>query len=221
MRRALHSYLSCNLLQLGLVVGLESGGSSSSSSSEKYKEKRKEARFEQLFEKEEGKHSQKPAQGAVVMQNGKFSFSDDIDAKDKIVVGKFWDLIETTGNSRLHTSTQEHDSATDGDYFFGLGFAEGYLTAERVSQQVYNRVRKAKTTRPRVWMWMKKHNEYIRKPICENALSDPYWFNMQLQMVRLDGLLAGYHSRRIHDEQKNIKRSERFYDFKISRLHGF
>jgi len=47
---------------------------------------------------------------------------------------------------------------------------------------------------------MRKHNEFIRKTIKENQLSDPYWFNMQLQMVRLDGLLAGYHYKRIEQE---------------------
>ena len=210
MRRALYSYVSCHLLPLGIVLGLESSSSKSKSSNgdegKQNKKSKAEEKFEHVFEKEEGRHSQKPAEGAVVMQNGRFTFSDDVHAPDRIVVGKFWDLIETTGNSRLHTSTQEHSSATDGDYFYGLGFAEGYLTAERVSQQVYNRVRRAKKTSPRVWLWMRRHNEYIRKTILQNALSDPYWFNMQLQMVRLDGLLAGYHYRRISDEEKNVHR---------------
>ena len=138
MRRFLYNYVGCSLLPFGVVLGLESGSSQSSKArrDEGKRKKKSESSFEHSFEKEEGRPSPKPAQGAVVLNNGRFSFSEDVHAKDGIVVGKFWDLIQTTGNSRLHTSTQEHDSATDGDYFYGLGFAEGYLTAERVSQQV-------------------------------------------------------------------------------------
>lgn len=145
--------------------------------------------------------------GAVIMKNGGFAWSPDEANPHRLVVGKFWDQIPTTGNSRFHAATVAHVNATDGDYFFGLGYAEGYLTAERISQQIYNRVRKGAKVSPRVWHWIRKNNMYIRKQVAANQLSDPYWFNLQLHMVRLDGILAGYHTRRA--AQRNLHLDEK------------
>lgn len=150
-------------------------------------------------------------EGGVIYHNGLFDITDDLSNPNVLAVGKFWDTIQTTGNSRLHVQTSDNTLAKDGDYFYGMGYAEGYLTAKRISQQVHNRVRQGEAEPPAVWEWMENHNNYVRKQIDHEVMSDPYWFVMSLQMNRLDGLLAGYQAR-VRDHPANLDRNVTLMD---------
>lgn len=128
-----------------------------------------------------------------------------------LVNASFCDSISLIGQGRLVVETVANDQATDADYFYALGFAEGYLTAKRIVQQVFNVVWSQPRQTPRVYDFLITQYNFMRENSQSKWRSDPFWFQVGLALARLDGMTDGIKARQ-QEAAENFRsrgRSER------------
>ncbi|KAF4654353.1 hypothetical protein FOL47_010028 [Perkinsus chesapeaki] len=116
-----------------------------------------------------------------------------MDGRAGLVNATWMDTQETTGTGRLLISTNEHPGATDRDYFYAMGLAEGYLTCRRVIQHMYNMIWSKPRRDPRA---AEKHGD------------DAFWFNVWMQLSRLDGMMEGL----VRRQEQAIQKKETGYE---------
>eukprot|EP00927_Polykrikos_kofoidii_P073609 TRINITY_DN69629_c0_g1_i1.p1 TRINITY_DN69629_c0_g1~~TRINITY_DN69629_c0_g1_i1.p1 ORF type:complete len:598 (-),score=64.16 TRINITY_DN69629_c0_g1_i1:27-1820(-) len=108
-----------------------------------------------------------------------------------LAYGDFADTIASEGFGSLSVSTlREVDD--DAWLFESLGFAEGYLTAERTVQHMFNML---DPVAPEIEDFMLQHNEYLRRQADMYAGSDPYWRIVDFLLVKQRGFVSGMRAR--------------------------
>ena len=112
-----------------------------------------------------------------------------------VVEATFVDSISTIGQGRLVIKTVENNAATDGDFFYATGFAEGYLTAKRVVQQVFNVIWSKPKQNAHVYDFLVSQYTFMRENAMKQWKTDPFWFQVSLTLARLDGLTDGIKKR--------------------------
>jgi hypothetical protein len=114
-----------------------------------------------------------------------------------IVQATYIDSIPTIGQGRLTVSTVsvDNNAASDKDYFYALGLAEGYLTAERIVQQMYNVVWSKPRQNEYIYEFLSAQYNYMRTQSVAHWRDDPYWFQVGLSLARLDGIMDGLKSK--------------------------
>ena len=120
-----------------------------------------------------------------------------------VVKGIFHDSIEEIGQSRLLIDTLPFPEASDLDYFFSMGFAEGYLTAKRIVQQLHNVVWSGTRKNAIVESFFEKQYAFMRRNAESLWESDSYWFQVRLELARLDGIFEGLVLRQTEQSRKN------------------
>ena len=126
-----------------------------------------------------------------------FTISQSNLTSQPIVRGTFLDSILTIGQGRLTVFTipLNNAAASDRDYFYGLGLAEGYLTAKRIVQQIYNVVWSKPRQNQYIYEFLSAQYNYMRAQSCAHWRDDPYWFQIGLSLARLDGIMDGLKAR--------------------------
>jgi len=123
----------------------------------------------------------------------------DFSSSAGIVVtqGSFEDRIMETGWNRLTMETVAADGITDGDYFFALGFLEGHLTAQQVSNHVENLFRSPNRQSsnkvfdvPEVREFLVEQRKLASKSIIEYP-HDPFWKNVGYMIRLMEGIQEG------------------------------
>jgi len=112
-----------------------------------------------------------------------------------IATGTFVDAISSTGQSRLSITTLPNEGATDRDFFYAIGLAEGYLTAERIVQQLYNVVWSKPRQNQYIYEFLSLQYNYMREKSIAHWRDDAYWFQVSLSLARLDGMMDGLKAR--------------------------
>lgn len=123
-----------------------------------------------------------------------------------IAEGSFGDHIDRIGQARLILSTVANAGATDKDYFYALGLAEGYLTAKRIIQQLYNVVWSKPRQDAYVYSFLASQYNYMRKNARDLWREDTFWFHVGLSLARMDGLMDGLKARQ-HEEIESLTRN--------------
>ena len=97
-----------------------------------------------------------------------------------IVRGTYIDSIPTIGQGRLTVSTLPVDNgaASDRDLFYALGLAEGYLTAKRIVQQIYNVVWSKPRQNQYIYEFLSSQYNYMRAQSSAHWRDDPYWYQV-------------------------------------------
>jgi hypothetical protein len=144
------------------------------------------------------------------------------------VSGQFYDVIDSIGQSRLLLETVENPISSDLDYFYAMGLAEGYLTARRIIHQLHNVVWTAPDNGEFVDSFLSSQHSFMQAKAGSLWRSDSYWFQVQLELIRLDGILDGLRSRQ--RDQIAVNREKRpspgsddgiwpYYETKLSELY--
>lgn len=158
----------------------------------------------QTVERDNGLHA---TSSFSVNSGGNCSDADDVAI---VVSASFEDSINSIGQGRLVLSTAANEDASDGDYLYAMGFAEGYLTAKRIIQQVFNVVWSQPRLSPHVYDFLVTQYNFMRRNAVEKGDSDPFWFQVGLSLARLDGMTDGIKARQtkvadsISRETKNV-----------------
>jgi hypothetical protein len=123
--------------------------------------------------------------------------TDDPDGPpfNPVATATFCDVVDKVGQARLVIQSVANDAATDADYFYSFGFAEGYLTAKRIIQQVFNVVWSQPKQTPRVYDFLITQYNFMRENAREKSSSDSFWFQVGLALARLDGMTDGIKAR--------------------------
>ncbi|KAM9986622.1 hypothetical protein ACTFIY_011041 [Dictyostelium cf. discoideum] len=119
---------------------------------------------------------------------------------DIVMIGEYFDKIETTGWGELNI-TFNSNSATiqisDNEQAYFTGFIESVLTGERINQ-MYNNFAASEFTNsdhtpsPKLIDFLNTQMEFVRDQIFENNASSQYWYSTGLIMSQFDGLVNGY-----------------------------
>ncbi|KAF4679367.1 hypothetical protein FOZ63_007967, partial [Perkinsus olseni] len=120
------------------------------------------------------------------------------DGQAGLVNATWMDTQETTGTGRLVISTNHHPGATDRDFFYAMGLVEGYLTCRRVIQHMYNMIWSKPRRDPRAYTFLNSQYMFMREQAAEKHGDDPFWFNVRMQLARLDGMMEGLVRRQQH-----------------------
>jgi hypothetical protein len=132
-----------------------------------------------------------------------FTIQESSDPVDSLVHGRFVDSTSKIGQSRFITSTIPNEGATDKDYFYALGISEGYLTAERIIQQLFNVVWSKPRQDAYIYDFLSAQYNYMRKNSERLWREDSFWFQVGLSLARLDGLIDGLKARQLVESSKN------------------
>ena len=119
-----------------------------------------------------------------------FSF-DKVLTPSALVFAEYLEGVSTLGQSRLRASTVLNPGASDGDYFYALGLAEGWLSAERIVQQLYNVVWSKPRQDQYIYEFLAAQYNYMRVNADQKASVESYWFQVSLSLARLDGIMDG------------------------------
>ena len=92
-------------------------------------------------------------------------------------------------------STLPNGAASDRDLFYALGLAEGYLTAKRIVQQIYNVVWSKPRQNQHIYEFLSSQYNYMRAQSSAHWRDDPYWYQVGLSLARLDGIMDGLKAR--------------------------
>lgn len=180
------------MLKIGLILGLANcapvNPASCSSSRESLT-----VLLNETFETETGS-AMHPSESFSVRKQEASDNSSELSVKP-LVEGHFCDAIATVGQARMVLKTVENEEATDADYFYALGFAEGYLTAKRIVQQIFNVVWSQPKHNTRVYDFLITQYNFMRTNARQKSRSDPFWFQVGLQLARLDGMTDGIKAR--------------------------
>lgn len=129
-------------------------------------------------------------------------------SSDSIVEGTYLEAIPSIGQSRFVASTIASPAASDKDYFYAIGLAEGYLTAKRIVQQMYNVVWTKPRQDPYIYEFLSSQYNYMRTNSNSRWREDSFWFQVGLSLARLDGLMDGLKARQAK-EIENLRTSGR------------
>ena len=140
----------------------------------------------------------------VLMNTSVFTIAPVENATDAsaVVLGRYLEAIPVIGQSRLTLDTVTNPAASDRDYFYALGLAEGYLTAKRVIQQLYNVVWSKPRQSGYVYTFLAAQYNYMRENSQARWREDSYWFQVGLSLARLDGMMDGLRSRQKAEMEK-------------------
>ncbi len=119
-----------------------------------------------------------------------------------VVQGEYLESISEIGQSRLVISTLANKASTDRDYFYAMGLAEGYLTAERIVQQTHNVVWSGDRPPSYVYEFLSTQYNYMREQSESSWQIDPYWFQVGMSLTRLDGIMHGLRSRQKLEQER-------------------
>jgi len=125
-----------------------------------------------------------------------------------VVDATYADSISVIGQARFSASTVANRASTDRDYFYALGLAEGYLTAERVIQQLYNVVWSKPRQSSGIYEFLSSQYTYMQKRSEESWRDDSFWFQVGMSLARMDGLMDGIQARQQEAMQTDRKKQK-------------
>ena len=124
-----------------------------------------------------------------------FSLSTRHSNTSVVASGQYLESVNLVGQGRLIVNTVSNPGASDQDYFYALGLAEGYLSAERVVQQLYNVVWSKPRQNQYIYQFLAAQYNYMRTNAEERGRHDSYWLQVGLSLARLDGIMDGIKAR--------------------------
>ena len=112
--------------------------------------------------------------------------------EDDVVHGYFNDTIAANGWSFL--SLVGNSKFSDEDIASAAGFLEGTLTADRIAQHIANIRGSSTGFPPKMTAFVEENFGWMQAQASQHAASDAYWHHVNLLLLQLRGVYAGFNS---------------------------